>query len=203
MTDHRSPARPAEESTASSKRFRLFRLEWTYLRGWMVIVVLVILTKLVANLFSGADEWLEPFLASSLSTTTKLVLALAFVLIVPWALGRLTLIPSRLLRRNRGVQMFRRMERRLAREFRPDESRGYQIALVDFPTREVRTLGVVGTTLREPETGRELVTVFLPGTPDPIKGSLRVVSRDDLTLIDWTLQDLITYHVTLGASSAA
>lgn len=99
------------------------------------------------------------------------------------------------------MQTFRRMERRLAREFRPDESRGYQIVLVPFPTEKVRTLGVVGAILREPETGRELAAVFLPGTPDPIKGSLRVIARDDLKLTDWTLQDLITYHVTLGASS--
>jgi uncharacterized membrane protein len=186
-----------------AQRHRLFRLQWTYLRGWLVIAALVVLAKLVAKIFSEAEEWLEPYLASPLSTAWKIALVVVILLIVPWALGKLTEVPSRLLRTSRSMQMFRRMERKLTRELRPDESRGYRIALIDFPSTEVRTLGVLGSTFREPETGRELATVYLPGTPDPTKGSLMVVALDHLALTDWTLQDIIGCHVTFGSGSPA
>ena len=92
------------------------------------------------------------------------------------------------------------MESRLATELRPDEEHGFRIALINFPNPSIRTLGVVTETYRDPETDAQLASVFLPGTPDPNRGALRVVAVEDLVFIDWTLKDLIRYHATFGSA---
>lgn len=183
-----------------STRDGLFRLEWTYLRGWLVLAALGVLAKLVAEVFSWAEKWLEPYLGSSLSTTWRIVLAVVTVLIVPWTLGKLIEVPWRFLRSSRGMHMFRQMEERLSTEFRPDDARGYQVALIDHPNRAVRTLGLVNSIFREPDTGRELAAVYLPGTPDPTKGSIRVVAASDLVLTGWTFREIAEFHVTFGTA---
>ena len=64
------------------------------------------------------------------------------------------------------------------------------MALVNWPNAENRALGLVVAELEEPETGRELATVFLPNTPDPTKGAIRVVGAEGLQPTDWDLSDL-------------
>ena len=199
MADQQSLRDLRESPSKRRGRHRLFQLQWTYLRGWLVIAAIFVLAKLVVKMLSGADEWFGPYFDSLQSTAWKVAFALVILLIVPWALGKIVLVPWRLFRGSRGMQVFEQIEGRLATELRPDESRGYRVALIDFPNQRVRTLGVVGATVREPETGRQLAAVYLPGTPDPTKGSVMVVDHDDLKLTDWTLQDLIGYHLTMGS----
>lgn len=200
MADQQSLPPGGEGSITRLQRHRLFRLQWTYLRGWLVVAALVVLTKLAAKVFSETEEWLEPYLESSLSTISTFVLAVVILLIVPWTLGKLTEIPSRLFQRGRGMHMFRQMEERLSIEFRPDDARGYQVALINFPSLEVRSLGLVNSTFREPETGRELAAVYLPGTPDPTKGAIHVVAAADLALTGWTFREIAEFHVTFGTA---
>jgi len=200
MADQHSLPRRDRGSITKSPHYGLFRLQWTYLRGWLVIAALAVLAKLVAGVSSEAEKWLEPYLESSLSTTWTIVLAVLILLIVPWTLGKLTEVPSRLLRNSRGMHMFRQMEKRLSIEFRPDDARGYQVALINFPSIAVRSLGLVNSTFREPETGRELAAVYLPGTPDPTKGSIHVVAAADLVLTGWTFREIAEFHVTFGTA---
>ena len=98
------------------------------------------------------------------------------------------------------MHMFRQMEERLSIELRPDDARGYQVALINFPSIEVRSLGLVNSTFREPETGRELAAVYLPGTPDPTKGAIHVVAAADLVLTGWTFREISEFHVTFGTA---
>ncbi len=200
MADQQSLPPRGEGPITRSQRYGLFRLQWTYLRGWLVIAAFVVLAKLAATIFSGAEKWLEPYLESSFSTPWKIALAVAILLIVPWTLGKLTEIPSRLLRSSRGMRMFRQMEKRLSIEFRPDDARGYQVALIDFPNKEVRSLGLVSSTFREPETGRELAVVYFPGTPDPTKGAIHVVAAANLVSMGWTFREIAEFHVSFGTA---
>ena len=200
MADQHSLPRRDRGSITKSPHYGLFRLQWTYLRGWLVIAALAVLAKLVAGVSSEAEKWLEPYLESSLSTTWKIALAVVILLIVPWTLGKLMEVPSRLLRSSRGMHMFRQMEKRLSIEFRPDDARGYQVALIDFPSRAVRSLGLVNSTFREPQTGRELAAVYLPGTPDPTKGTIHVVAAADVVLTGWTFREIAEFHVTFGTA---
>lgn len=76
----------------------------------------------------------------------------------------------------RGWRAFQRMEERLTTELRADKHHGYRVVLVNWPSSENRTLGLIVADFTEPDTGHELAAVFIPNTPDPTKGSIRVVS---------------------------
>jgi len=75
------------------------------------------------------------------------------------------------------------------------------VALINFPNSVTRTLSLIVTELMEPGAGRKLAAVYLPGTPDPTKGAMRVVPADDLTMTDWGLSDLTRFHITFGSAS--
>ena len=72
--------------------------------------------------------------------------------------------------------------------------------MIDFPSRAVRSLGLVNSTFREPQTGRELAAVYLPGTPDPTKGTIHVVAAADVVLTGWTFREIAEFHVTFGTA---
>ena len=93
------------------------------------------------------------------------------------------------------------METKLATELRSDEKRGYRVALVNWPAADARTLGLVVGDMSDPESGRELAAVYLPGTPDPTKGAIRIIAKEDLQMTDWGLSDLSRFHVTFGSAS--
>jgi hypothetical protein len=175
---------------------------WNYLRGWVIIAVTGALIGLVGKAYARVRPWFAPFFDDVGSGYLAAALAASTLIIVPWALGGMWGRALRALRSNRGWRAFERMEDRLATELRPDEVHGFRIALVNFPTESNRTLGVVPDTHEEPGTGRELASVYLPGTPDPTKGSLRVVAAEDLVFVDWSLKDLIRYYATFGSAGA-
>lgn len=200
MTESKSSRQPGDKpSSDKTAQDRLFPLLWAYVRGWIVIGVAVFVTNLVAGALSEVVEWLRPLTPKSLGQF-NVVLAVLVLLVVPWAIGRFTELIPRFFRKSRGQKAFEQMERRLTTELKPDEQRGYRIGLMDDPNPKLRSLAVVGASLREPGTGRELASIYLPGTPDPTRGRLRTVAYDDLTMTSWTLQDLAAYHLTLGSA---
>jgi len=75
------------------------------------------------------------------------------------------------------------------------------VALVNWPSAQTRSLGLIVADLNDPGTGQELAAVYLPGTPDPTKGSIRIMSSDIFQLTDWDLSDLTRFHITFGSAS--
>ncbi len=186
-----------------SPRDKAFRAVWTYLRGCVVILVLLLFGTAAKEGFTRVDAWLEPVSESMQSTLPSATLALAILIFGPWLIGKTLelLLAGKLLRKQRGFRAYRRMESRLATELRADHKRGYRVALVNWPNSDTRSLGLIVADLTEPETGRDLAAVFLPGTPDPTKGAIRVVLSEDLLLTDWDLSDLTRFHLTFGSAS--
>ena len=182
------------------QRDRIFIWLWNYLRGWLIIAILGALLKFFSEAFSRISLGLEPLLEDFGPGFLRTVVAVAALVLVPWVLGHSSEVALRLFRGHRGWRAFERMEKRLVTELRPDSERGFRIALIEFPSSSIRSLAVVTETYHEPETDRQLASVFLPGTPDPTKGWLRVVPVEDLVFVDWTLRDLIRYHATFGSA---
>ena len=181
-------------------RDKLVSLIWVYLRGWLVIAVTVFAVSLAAKALSGISGWLNPLIAEARTTVGITVIAV-LVFIGPWVIGILTRLILRRFLRRRGVKAYEQMEQKLATELAPDRNRGYRVGLINFPTAHTRSLGVVTATFQEPGTDRELASVYVPGTPDPTRGSLYTVAAGDVTLTSWTLNDLTRYHLTFGSAS--
>ena len=99
----------------------------------------------------------------------------------------------------RNVEALQVMQEKLFAEVAEGNSRGFPVALVNWPNPGFRALGVITSTFRESAGDRELATIYIPDTPDPTSGTLRVVAIEDLTMTEWTIENLTDFHVTFGS----
>ena len=76
-----------------------------------------------------------------------------------------------------------------------------RVVLIDFPHREMKSVGFVTRILREVGTGRELAAVYVPTTPNPTSGYLEVVPMEKLIPTDWTVDQAMTFIISGGAVS--
>ena len=76
------------------------------------------------------------------------------------------------------------------------------VVLVEFPRPGSYSVGFV-TSDAQPgvieQTGKKLVSVFIPTTPNPTSGFLILVTEDGITKLDMSVADGIKYIVSLGA----
>jgi len=73
-----------------------------------------------------------------------------------------------------------------------DESRSYMgVALVPFPTESMRAVGFITNRFKDSVTGEDLVSVFIPSTPNPTTGFLEVVRQADLVQLKWSVEDAL------------
>jgi uncharacterized membrane protein len=76
-----------------------------------------------------------------------------------------------------------------------------RVVLINFPTPEMKTVGLVTRTFRDKDTGRELAAVYVPTTPNPTSGYLEIVPVANLISTNWTLDEAMTFIVSGGAIS--
>ncbi|WP_041764061.1 DUF502 domain-containing protein [Pseudoxanthomonas suwonensis] len=74
-----------------------------------------------------------------------------------------------------------------------------RVVLIDFPHRDMKSIGLVTRVLREEGTGRELAAVYVPTTPNPTSGYLEVVPVELLTPTDWTVDQAMSFIISGGA----
>ncbi|TBR14529.1 MAG: DUF502 domain-containing protein [Lysobacter sp.] len=76
-----------------------------------------------------------------------------------------------------------------------------RVVLVDFPHKEMKSIGFVTRVLRENGTGRELAAVYVPTTPNPTSGYLEIVPIELITPTDWTVDQAMSFIISGGAVS--
>ncbi len=74
-----------------------------------------------------------------------------------------------------------------------------RVVLIDFPHRNMKSVGFVTRILREQGTGRELAAVYVPTTPNPTSGYLEVVPVEQLTPTDWSVDQAMSFIISGGA----
>lgn len=80
---------------------------------------------------------------------------------------------------------------------RPDSVQ--RVVMIEFPTPEMKTVGLVTRTMRDEQTGEELAAVYVPTTPNPTSGYLEVVPIDRLVSTDWSLDEAMNFIISGGA----
>jgi uncharacterized membrane protein len=76
-----------------------------------------------------------------------------------------------------------------------------RVVLIDFPHRDMKSVGLVTRVIREEGTGRELAAVYVPTTPNPTSGYLEIVPVELLTPTDWTVDQAMSFIISGGAVS--
>lgn len=74
-----------------------------------------------------------------------------------------------------------------------------RVVLIDFPSPEMKTVGLVTRVFEDANTQRKLAAVYVPTTPNPTSGYLEIVPIDRLTATDWTMDQAMSFIVSGGA----
>ena len=74
-----------------------------------------------------------------------------------------------------------------------------RVVLIDFPHRDMKSVGLVTRVIRETGSGRELAAVYVPTTPNPTSGYLEIVPVELLTPTDWTVDQAMSFIISGGA----
>jgi uncharacterized membrane protein len=88
-----------------------------------------------------------------------------------------------------------------------DRRSGFKkVVLVEFPRKGIYTVGFVtgkpGPEIQS-EVGLTCISVFLPTTPNPTSGYLVIVPEDDLLQVDMTVEEALTYIISVGIVTAS
>jgi uncharacterized membrane protein len=76
-----------------------------------------------------------------------------------------------------------------------------RVVLIDFPHSKMKSVGLVTRTLVDVGTGTELAAVYVPTTPNPTSGYLEIVPVDQLTPVDWSVDEAVAFIISGGAVS--
>jgi len=177
------------------------RYRWTYLLGWLFIAGIALVIRYVGPTLFQHLASIVDLVAPSVSLGVKIVLQMTLLVLVPLALGLLAEFLLRSLQGRRDVQALQTMQEKLYAEYAPGESRGFPVALVDYPNAKLRSLAVITATFKESHSDRDLAAIYLPRTSDPTKGALRIVAVEDLTFTEWSLDDFTDFHLSFGSVS--
>jgi uncharacterized membrane protein len=83
-----------------------------------------------------------------------------------------------------------------------DQSRSFkQVVLVPFPTPAAYSIGLVSSPaspICERATEKELISVFVPTTPNPTSGFLMMYEKKDVIFIDMKIDDALKYIISCG-----
>ena len=160
------------------------------------------LAKLAGNRFPMIEGVLS-------SDTFQAVLAFVLVMAVVFALGMLTTVVGgrkivklfeSILDRLPLVRHIYGAVKKLTTVLQEKPGGDVQrVVLIDFPSPEMKTVGLVTRVFEDSNTGRKLAAVYVPTTPNPTSGYLEIVPADRLTPTDWTMDQAMSFIVSGGA----
>ena len=76
--------------------------------------------------------------------------------------------------------------------FAGDQTKSFRrAALIPFPHDKLRCVGFITNTFKDSVTGEELCSVFIATTPNPTTGYLQILKREDITELNWSVEDAI------------
>lgn len=76
---------------------------------------------------------------------------------------------------------------------------GQRVVLVEFPSENMRAVGIVTRVFPASDSQPELAAVYVPTTPNPTSGFVEIVPTSRLVWLDWTKNDAMAFIVSGGA----
>ncbi len=209
-------------STDSGKPF-VARLRTYVITGLFVIVplwvtwlVLVFLFNLIASLGGpwvralaraaasnapALSRWLLDFRVQALCAFVLVVLVLY---VLGWATTRVVghqalSLFNRFVERIPLVQNIYGSTRKLLAALQQKPDGVQRVVLIEFPTPEMKAVGLVTRTFVDENTGEELAAVYVPTTPNPTSGYLEIVPLSRVISTEWSLDDAMAFIMSGGA----
>lgn len=97
-----------------------------------------------------------------------------------------------------GVKIVYRGVQRILGSFGTDGEDNRKVVLIEFPSRDMKAIGLVTRRFTARDTGGELAAVYVPTTPNPSSGYIEIVPVERLVWLDWSAQDAIQFIMSGG-----
>lgn len=165
--------------------------------------VLKALARLVAPVSETAAVWLLDSLFQTVVAVLITVAALYGIgLLASWVIGRrLIAALERLVARLPLVQTVYGGTKRFLQSLRSKPVSGQRVVLINFPSPDMKAVGLVTKVMKDAATGRELAAVYVPTSPNPTSGYIEIVPLADVVQTDWTMEEAMSFVVTGGANA--
>lgn len=82
--------------------------------------------------------------------------------------------------------------------FQTNKQSYQRVALVPFPNADARAVAFVTSQFRDANTGEDLLSCFVPTTPNPTGGYVVIYRRRDVIEVDWPIEDSFKFVLSAG-----
>lgn len=181
---------------------------------WITWLVLRFLFQILAQAGEPSIRWIAAKLPDSLQTLIESPLftnlfSILLVVLALYGIGRLTTVVvgrrvlgffEAVLAKIPLVNVIYGAVKKLVTVLQEKPGGGLQrVVLIDFPSPEMKTVGLVTRVLKDTNTGRDLAAVYVPTTPNPTSGYLEIVPLERVTSTEWTLDEAMAFIMSGGA----
>jgi uncharacterized membrane protein len=164
------------------------------------------LTQAIAPAYPKLADWiLKPYVRDLVAVAVVLVFLIFLGWLATKVFGRkLINLFENLIKKIPLVKSVYGGSKKLIESFQrhPDEST--RVVLINYPSPEMKTVGLLMRFITDKETQKRLAAVYVPTTPNPTSGFLEIVPEENITLTDWSVNEAVSFIVsgaTLGPDS--
>jgi uncharacterized membrane protein len=185
------------------------KLRAQFVAGILVVVPIIIAILILVWLFNYIDNIAQPVARSLLGRTIPgLGFGITVVLIYVTGVVATSVIGKRLISYGESllarVPLFRYIYtgiKQIMESFAAPREAGFlQVVLVEFPKKGMRVIGFV-TSESCVESGKKLLTVFIPTSPNPTSGYLEIVRESDVIRTNISIDDALKMVLSGGKVS--
>lgn len=94
-----------------------------------------------------------------------------------------------------------RAVRKLITSFEVRDGSGQRVVLIEFPSPEMKAIGLVTRVFTDADSGAQIAAVYVPTTPNPTSGYMELVPVERLTWLDWSATDAMQFIVSGGTTA--
>ncbi len=177
--------------------------------GIITVMPIVATILILVWIFAAIDNILQPVIRSIWGhAVTGVGFGVAIVLIYLAGVIASNVVGKRLIRYSESALPWMPVVRQLytgikeiLESFSASRGAGFmQVVLTEFPRKGMRVIGFVTNELRD-ESGKKLLTVFIPTSPNPTGGFLQIVGEDEIVQTDISIENALKMVVSAGRVS--
>jgi uncharacterized membrane protein len=181
---------------------------------WVISILVGLLVWLGSPFVKAYVDWLQirsPTLAEGFTAPWfQGAISVAIVLAALYVLGEVaTMVAGRrilaafdyLMARIPVVQSIYGAARQLVSSFQTNPGGSQRVVLIEFPSPEMKTVGLVTRIFNDADSGEEIAAVYVPTTPNPTSGYMELVPTSRLVMLDWTINEAMTFIMSGGAAA--
>ena len=207
-----------DEPSKHRKPAPLSGLRASFLTGLVVILPVALTIWLVWTLMGWVDSFVLPLIPSNFRPEKYIginlrgvgvIIFLIFTVIVGWVakglIGKsLISFAESLVDRMPVVRTIYSGVKQIAETVFAQSERSFEKAcLVQYPRKDIWAIGFISTTAKgevalRAETGGQLMSVFVPTTPNPTSGFLLFFPKEDVIELDMSVEDAAKLVISAG-----